>query len=152
MQWQFITWQKIKIKIPIANDLENNYSEYDNIDYWIEDLQLIKIDDNILLDSNIWLSDRHLTCVMQILYVEGYEQHTYAIIKKKYNYKKMPQYIFINNNHWVLVKIQMLITNLHCIIFDSHMPMTTKLLNNIIKLLCKFINVNNLSYTYANVM
>jgi len=82
MQWQFITWQKIKIKIPIANDLENDYSEYDNIDYWIEDLQLIKVDDNILLDSNIWLSDRHLTCVMQILYVEGYEQHTYAIIKK----------------------------------------------------------------------
>ncbi len=82
MQWQFITWQKIKIKIPISNDLENDYSEYDNIDYWIEDLQLIKVDDNILLDLNIWLSDRHLTCVMQILYVEGYEQHTYAIIKK----------------------------------------------------------------------
>jgi hypothetical protein len=32
------------------------------------------------------------------------------------------------------------------------MPMTKKLHSDIIKLLCKLINVNNLLYTYANVM
>ncbi len=42
--------------------------------------------------------------------------------------------------------------NLHCIIFDSHMPMTKKLPNDTIQLLRKLINVNNLSYTHANVM
>ncbi len=54
----------------------------DNIDYWIEDLQLTKVYENILLDSNGWLSDQHLGSAMQILYVEklqslGYEQYTY---------------------------------------------------------------------------
>jgi hypothetical protein len=54
----------------------------DNIDYWIEDLQLTKVYENILLDSNGWLSDQHLGSATQILYVEklqslGYEQHTY---------------------------------------------------------------------------
>jgi hypothetical protein len=32
------------------------------------------------------------------------------------------------------------------------MPMTKKLLNNTIHLLCKLINMNYLLYTYANVM
>ncbi len=55
---------------------------HDNIDYWIENLQLIKVYENILLDPNGWLSDQHLGSVTQILYVEklqslGYEQHTY---------------------------------------------------------------------------
>jgi hypothetical protein len=72
----------------ISNDLENKSNEYDNIDYWIEDLQSIKVDESILLDSNKWLSDQYLGSAMQILYVEklqslGYEQHTYAIIGKK---------------------------------------------------------------------
>ncbi len=41
----------------ISSDLENDSNEYDNIDYWIEDLQLTKVDENILLDPNGWLSD-----------------------------------------------------------------------------------------------
>jgi hypothetical protein len=60
--------------------------------------------------------------------------------------------MFVNNDHWVLVKIHMLIPNLHCIVYDSHMPMTKKLRIDTIQLLCKLINVNNLLYTYANVM
>jgi hypothetical protein len=42
--------------------------------------------------------------------------------------------------------------NLHCTIYDSHMPMTKTLPSNIIQMLCKLINVNNLLYTYANIM
>jgi ASC-1-like (ASCH) protein len=42
--------------------------------------------------------------------------------------------------------------NLHCTIYDSHMLMTKKLPIDTIQLLCKLINVNNLLYTYANVM
>jgi hypothetical protein len=59
-------------EIVISNDLENNFIEYDNIDYWIEDLQSIKVDESILLDSNGWLSDQYLASAMQILYVENY--------------------------------------------------------------------------------
>ncbi len=43
---------------------KNDSSEYDNIDYWIEDLQLTKVDENILLDLNGWLSDQHLRNAM----------------------------------------------------------------------------------------
>jgi hypothetical protein len=142
----------------ISNDLENNSNEYDNIDYWIEDLQSIKVDESIFLDSNRWLSDQYLRSVMQILYVEklqslGYKQHTYAIIGKKCTcVKKCLQHIFINNDHWILVKIHMSTPNLHYKIYDSHMPMMKKLPSDTIQLLCKLINANNLSYTNANVM
>jgi hypothetical protein len=74
---------------------KNDSNENDNIDYWIEDLQSIKVDESILLDLNGWLSDQYLGSVMQILYVEklqtlGYEQHAYAIIgKKMYMCQKM---------------------------------------------------------------
>jgi hypothetical protein len=40
----------------------------------------------------------------------------------------------------------------HCTIYDSHMPIIIKLFSNIVQLLCKLINVNNLLYTYINVM
>jgi len=95
---------------------------------------------------------------MQILYVEklqslGYEQHTYAIIGKKCTcVKKCLQHIFINNDHWILVKIHMSTPNLHYKIYDSHMPMMKKLPSDTIQLLCKLIHVNNLLYTNANVM
>jgi hypothetical protein len=36
--------------------------------------------------------------------------------------------------------------NLHCTIYDSHMPMMKKLLSDTIQLLCELINVNNLLY------
>jgi len=95
---------------------------------------------------------------MQILYVEklqslGYEQHTYAMIGKKCTrVKKCLQLMFINNYHRILVKTHMSPPNLHCIIYNSHMLMMKKLSSNTIQLLCKLINVNNLLYTYANVM
>jgi hypothetical protein len=145
-------------KIAVSNHLKNNSNEYDNIDYWIENLQPIKVDESILLDSNGWFSDQYLKSSMQILYVEtlqslGYEQHTYAIIGKKCTcVKKCFQHIFINNNHWILIKIHMLTPNLHYTIYNSHMPMKLFFTNNTIQLLCKLINVNNLLYTYANVM
>jgi hypothetical protein len=66
--------------------------------------------------------------------------------------KKWFQHIFINNNHKILVKIHMSTLNLCCTIYDSHMPITKTLLSNIVQLLCKLIHVNNLLYTYVNVM
>jgi predicted methyltransferase len=49
MWWEFITQQINKKKV-ISSDLENDFNEYDNVEYWIEDLQLTKVDENILLD------------------------------------------------------------------------------------------------------
>jgi hypothetical protein len=97
--------KETKKNIVISNDLENDSNEYDNIDYWIEDLQSIEVDESILLHSNGWLSDQYLGSAMQILYVEKlqsleHEQHTYAIMGKKCTcVKKCLQHIFINNNH-----------------------------------------------------
>ncbi len=95
---------------------------------------------------------------MQILYVEklqtlGYEQHTYAIIGKKCTrVKKGFQHIFINNDHWILVKVHMSTPNLHYKMYDSHMPIMKKLPSDTIQSLCKLMNVKNLLYTNANVM
>jgi hypothetical protein len=33
----------------------NEFGDYDTIDYWYENLQLIKIDEDFLLDMNKWL-------------------------------------------------------------------------------------------------
>jgi len=146
------------LKNGISSDSKNDSNGYDKIDYWIEDLQLTKVDENILLDPNIWLNDQHLESAMQILYVEKlqslrYEKQTYTIIGKKCtSIKKCFQHIIINNDHWILIKIHMSTPNLHYMIYNSHMSMTKKLPNNTIQLLCKLINVNNLLYTYANVM
>jgi hypothetical protein len=65
----YITKKPKKI-IVISSDSKNDSNEYDNIYYWIEDLQLTKVDENILLVLNRWLNDLHLKSVMQILYVE----------------------------------------------------------------------------------
>jgi hypothetical protein len=113
---------------------------------------------NIFFDPNGWLSDPHFKSVIEILYVEkiqslGYEQHTYAIVEKKCKcVKKCLQHIFINNNHGILVKIHMSTFNLHCTIYNTHMPRMKKLPSDTIQLLCKLINVDNLLYTYANAM
>jgi hypothetical protein len=150
--------KKPKNKIVISSDSKNDSNEYDNIDYCIEDLQLTQVDENILFEPNEWLNDQHLGSAMQILYVEKlqslrHEQHTYAIIGKRCTcVKKCLQHIFINDDHWILVKIHMSIPNLYCTTYDSHMPRMKKLLSNTIQLLCKLINMNNLLYTYANVM
>jgi len=75
---------------------------------------------------------------MQILYVENlklsrYEQHIYAIIGKKCTFiKKRLQHIFINNNHWILVKFHMPTPILHCTIYNSHMPLMKKLFSDIV--------------------
>ncbi len=58
------------------------------------------------------------------------------------------QHIFINNNHWILVKI----LNLHYTIYDSNRLIMKKLPNNTIQLLTNIINVKHLLYSYANVM
>jgi len=95
---------------------------------------------------------------MQILYVKklqllGYQQHTYVIIGTIHRY--LPncfQHIFINNNHWILVKIHASTLNLHCIMYDSNKLMTKKLPNNTIHLLTNIINVKHVLYSYVNVM
>jgi hypothetical protein len=68
------------------NNIDNNI-----IDYWHEELQLLKNDENIFFNPNGWLNDQHLTITMQILYVQklqllGYQQHTYAIIGTIHRY------------------------------------------------------------------
>jgi hypothetical protein len=68
------------------NNIDNNI-----IDYWHEEFQLLKNDENIFLNPNRWLNDQHLTTTMQILYVQklqllGYQQHTYTIIGTKHRY------------------------------------------------------------------
>jgi hypothetical protein len=50
-----------------------------------------------------------------------------------------------------IVKIHMSTPNLHCTIYDSHMPRTKKLLSDTIHLLCKLINMNNLLYTLPKI-
>jgi len=75
---------------------------------------------------------------MQILYINklqsiGYEQHTYAnmgVINKIV--QNSLQHIFINNNHYILVKIHTSILNLHCAIYDSEQLMIKTLPNDII--------------------
>jgi hypothetical protein len=62
------------------------------------------------------------------------------------------QHIFINNNHWILVKIHASTLNLHCVIYDSNRSTTKKLLNDTIQLLTNITNVKHLLYSYANVM
>jgi hypothetical protein len=52
----------------MSSDSKNDHNDYDTIDYE-HDLQLTKVDECILLDSNKWLNDQHLRTIMQILYV-----------------------------------------------------------------------------------
>jgi hypothetical protein len=85
--------------------------------------------------------------MLKFLQSLGHEQHAYAIIGKKCTCVKNVFNTFINNIHWILVKIQMSTLNLHRTIYDSHIPITTQLPNAAIQLLCKLTNVNNLLYT-----
>jgi hypothetical protein len=70
---------------------------------------------------------------MQMLYSNklmwrGYEQHTSAIIgriNKMIN--KSLQHIFIDNNHWVLVKIHTSTLGSHCAIYVLNKPIIVKL-------------------------
>jgi hypothetical protein len=95
---------------------------------------------------------------MQILYVKklqflGYQQHTYAIIGTIHRYSNNCfQHIFINNNHWILVKIRASTLNIHYTIYDSNKLTMKKLPNDTIQLLTNIINVKHLLYSYVNVM
>jgi hypothetical protein len=77
---------------------------------------------------------------MQILYINklqsiGYEQHTYTIMGTINKIVQNSfQHIFINNNHWILVKLHTSIPNLHCTIYDSNQFMTRTLPNDIVQL------------------
>jgi hypothetical protein len=62
------------------------------------------------------------------------------------------QNTFINNNHWILVKLHTFIPNLHYTIYDSNQPMTRTLPNDIIQLFKKLKKIEQLLYRYANVM
>jgi hypothetical protein len=90
---------------------------------------------------------------MQILYVQklqllGYQQHTYAIIRTIHRYlTNYFQHIFINNIHWILVKIHTSTLNLNCTIYDSNILTTKKLPNDTIQLLINIINVKHLLYS-----
>jgi uncharacterized membrane protein YpjA len=62
------------------------------------------------------------------------------------------QHVFINNNHWILVKIYISIPYSHCAIYDSKIPLTNALANDVIQLFFKLTNVEQLLYKYASVM
>jgi len=102
--------------------------------------------------------DQHLTITIQIFYGQKlqsliYQQHTYAIIGIIHrSLTNCFQHIFINNNHWILVKMQASTINLHYTIYDSNRPIIKKLSNDTIQLLTKITNVRHLLYSYANVM
>jgi len=80
---------------------------------------------------------------MQILYVQKlqsliYQQHTYVIIGTIHrSLTNCFQHIFINNNHWILVKIQASTLNLHY----TNRPTMKKIPNDTIQLLTNIINV-----------
>jgi hypothetical protein len=142
----------------MIGDLDDDNIDNNIINYWYEEFQLTKHDENIHFNPNGWLNDQHLIAIMQILYVQklqllGYQQHTYAIIGiiRKYLTNCL-QHIFIHNNHWILIKIHASTLNLHCTIYDSNRLTTKKLPNDTIQLLTNSINVKHLLYSYANVM
>jgi hypothetical protein len=66
--------------------------------------------------------------------------------------EKSLQHVFINNNHWILVKIYISIFYSYCTIYDSKIPLTNALANDVIQLFFKLTNVEQLLYKYASVM
>ncbi len=75
----------------MIGDLDDDNIDNNIINYWHEEFQLTKNDENILFNWNGWLNDQHLIVVMQILYVQnlqllGYQQHTNTIIGTIHRY------------------------------------------------------------------
>ncbi len=66
--------------------------------------------------------------------------------------RKSFQHVFINNNHWILIKINTFALDSHCTIYYSKIPLTQILLHETIQLFFKLTNVEELLYKYANVM
>jgi len=86
------------------------------------------------------LNDQHLGMTMQILHKDKlqylrYEQHTYTIMGTiEKIVRKSFQHVFINNNHWILIKINTFALDSHCTIYYSKILLTKILLNDIIQL------------------
>ncbi len=66
--------------------------------------------------------------------------------------QKSLEHVFINNNHWILVKIYISIPYSHCIVYDSKIPLTNALANDVMQLFLKLTNAEQLLYKYASVM
>ncbi len=59
------------------NNIDNNI-----IDYWHEEFQLLKNDENIFFNLNGWLNDQHLSTTMQILYVQWRAPKSFVTLKR----------------------------------------------------------------------
>jgi hypothetical protein len=82
-----------------------------------------------------------------------YQQHTNVIIGSIHRYlNNCLQLVFINDNHWILIKIHVFAPSLHYTTYNSNTLMIRRLPNDTIQLLTSIINVENLLSTYANVM
>jgi len=69
----------------MISDLDDDNIDNNIINYWHEEFQWTKNDENIPFNWNGWLNDQHLIVAMQILYVQnlqllGYQEHTNTII------------------------------------------------------------------------
>jgi hypothetical protein len=53
----------------MINDSDDDNINSNIINYWHEEFQLTKNDENIFFDLNGWLNNQHLAVTMQILYV-----------------------------------------------------------------------------------
>jgi hypothetical protein len=145
--------------IIIINNHSNNHIIDDVvINYWQKKFQLTKNDKNIFFNPIGWLNNQHLVAAMHMLYIQKlqslcYQQHTYAIIKTTNRYlNNCLQHVFINNNHWILIKMHASSPNMHCTIYDSNALMMKKLSHDTIWLSTNVINVKHLLYKYANVV
>jgi hypothetical protein len=56
----------------LINDSNDDNVENNVINYWHQEFQLTKNDENILLNPNGWLSDQHLSTAMQICMFRNY--------------------------------------------------------------------------------
>jgi hypothetical protein len=78
------------------------------------------------------LNNQHLATTINMLYIHklqslDHQQHTYEIIGTTYRYlNNWLRHVFINNNHWILIKLHAFNPNMHCTIYDSNAPMIKK--------------------------
>jgi hypothetical protein len=74
-----------------------------------------------------------------------YQQHTNVIIGSIHRYlNNCLQLVFINDNHWILIKIHVFAPSLHYTTYNSNTLMIRRLPNDTIQLLTSIINVENL--------
>jgi len=101
-----------------------------------------------------WLITRYFVkknsvCVGQVFLKLVHESHVEILYLVKSPEKRLSTHFCMSctccQNLWVQSQFPR-VPNLHCRIYDSQLPMTKKLFNYTIQLLCKLINVNNLLY------